>query len=52
VAYVHHLGVLPAEADDEREMRGNFPRAFSHISRVNAALAISEDERCQATSVG
>jgi GH15 family glucan-1,4-alpha-glucosidase len=52
VAYVDHLGVLAAEEDDERKMLGNFPQAFSPISRVNTALAISEAARCLATPAG
>jgi GH15 family glucan-1,4-alpha-glucosidase len=52
VTYVHDLGVLAAEVDDDREMLGNFPQAFSPISLLNTAWAISDPERCQATSAG
>jgi GH15 family glucan-1,4-alpha-glucosidase len=52
VAYVHDLGGLAADVDDDREMLGNFPQTFSHISLVNTAWAISDPERCQATSAG
>jgi GH15 family glucan-1,4-alpha-glucosidase len=38
---------LLAEEVDEAsgELLGNFPQAFSHIGLVNAAWAISEEER-------
>jgi hypothetical protein len=53
VASADHSGVVvAAEEDDDREMLGNFPQAFSPISRVNTASAISEAERCEAISAG
>ena len=51
-AYVKDLGLLATEVDDDREMLGDFPQAFSHIGLVNAAWAISEAKRCQAISAG
>ncbi|WP_214858354.1 glycoside hydrolase family 15 protein [Arthrobacter sp. ISL-65] len=39
------LGLLAEEvAPDSNELLGNFPQAFSHIGRVNAAWAISTAE--------
>ncbi len=42
--YVNDLGLLAEEVDDQGELLGNFPQAFSHIGLVNAAWAISEAE--------
>ena len=44
VVYVNDLGLLAEEVDDQGELLGNFPQAFSHIGLVNAAWAISEAE--------
>jgi GH15 family glucan-1,4-alpha-glucosidase len=52
VAYVNDLGLLAEEVDDQGELLGNFPQAFSHIGLVNAAWAISEAEARQPVSTG
>jgi GH15 family glucan-1,4-alpha-glucosidase len=44
VTYVNDVGLLAEEVDDQGELLGNFPQAFSHIGLVNAAWAISEAE--------
>jgi GH15 family glucan-1,4-alpha-glucosidase len=44
IAYVNDVGLLAEEVDDQGELLGNFPQAFSHIGLVNAAWAISEAE--------
>jgi GH15 family glucan-1,4-alpha-glucosidase len=44
VTYVNDLGLMAEEVDDQGELLGNFPQAFSHIGLVNAAWAISEAE--------
>ncbi|HTX62480.1 MAG TPA: glycoside hydrolase family 15 protein, partial [Acidimicrobiales bacterium] len=44
VAYVNDLGLLAEEVDEQGELLGNFPQAFSHIGLVNAAWAISQAE--------
>jgi GH15 family glucan-1,4-alpha-glucosidase len=50
VAFVNDVGLLAEEVDaDSGELLGNFPQAFSHIGLVNAAYAISEATRRQAT---
>ncbi len=43
-SYVNDLGLLAEEVDEQGELLGNFPQAFSHIGLVNAAWAISEAE--------
>jgi alpha,alpha-trehalase len=46
VTFANDLGLLAEEVDTETgELLGNFPQAFSHIGLVNAAWAISEEER-------
>ncbi|HWC40204.1 MAG TPA: glycoside hydrolase family 15 protein, partial [Acidimicrobiales bacterium] len=44
IAYLNDLGLLAEEVDDNGELLGNFPQAFSHIGLINAAWAISEAE--------
>jgi GH15 family glucan-1,4-alpha-glucosidase len=44
VAHVNDVGLLAEEVDDQGELLGNFPQAFSHIGLVNAAWAIAEAE--------
>jgi pimeloyl-ACP methyl ester carboxylesterase len=45
VAFVNEVGLLAEEVDPlSGELFGNFPQAFSHIGRVNAAWAICESE--------
>ena len=44
ISYVNDVGLLAEEVDDQGELLGNFPQAFSHIGLVNAAWAISEAE--------
>ncbi len=52
VGHANDLGLLAEEVDPATgEMLGNFPQAFSHIGLVNAAYAIFEAERDQATVV-
>jgi alpha,alpha-trehalase len=52
VGYANDLGLLAEEVDEATgELLGNFPQAFSHIGLVNAAHAIFEAERTQATVV-
>ncbi len=47
-AFVNDVGLLAEEADPVNgELLGNFPQAFSHVGLVNAAWAISENERQQ-----
>jgi alpha,alpha-trehalase len=49
-AYANDVGLLAEEVDvGGAEMIGNYPQAFSHIGLVNAAWAITEAERRQAT---
>jgi len=44
-AFATDLGLMAEEvAPDSNELLGNFPQAFSHIGRVNAAWAISQAE--------
>jgi GH15 family glucan-1,4-alpha-glucosidase len=50
IAHVNEVGLLAEEVDDQGELLGNFPQAFSHIGLVNAAWAIAEAERRQATT--
>jgi GH15 family glucan-1,4-alpha-glucosidase len=50
ITYVNDVGLLAEEVDDNGELLGNFPQAFSHIGLVSAAWAISEAERRQAES--
>jgi GH15 family glucan-1,4-alpha-glucosidase len=50
IAHVNDVGLLAEEVDDQGDLLGNFPQAFSHIGLVNAAWAISEAERRQADS--
>ena len=50
IAYVNDVGLMSEEVDDKGELLGNFPQAFSHIGLVNAAWAISEAERRQASA--
>jgi GH15 family glucan-1,4-alpha-glucosidase len=45
IAHVNDLGLMAEEVDDQGELLGNFPQAFSHIGLVNAAWAISEADR-------
>jgi alpha,alpha-trehalase len=52
IAYVNDVGLLSEEVDDQGELLGNFPQAFSHIGLVNAAWAISEAERRHAARKG
>ncbi|HEX6476973.1 MAG TPA: glycoside hydrolase family 15 protein [Acidimicrobiales bacterium] len=49
IAYVNDVGLLSEEVDDQGDLLGNFPQAFSHIGLVNAAWAISEAEDRQVT---
>jgi GH15 family glucan-1,4-alpha-glucosidase len=52
-AYANDVGLLAEEVDvGGAEMIGNYPQAFSHIGLVNAAWAITEAERRQATAGG
>ena len=52
-AYANDVGLLAEEVDPGgAEMIGNYPQAFSHIGLVNAAWAITEAERRQATAGG
>ncbi len=51
VVYANDVGLLAEEVDDNGELLGNFPQAFSHIGLVNAAWAISEAEDRQAASM-
>ncbi len=51
--FVDDVGLLAEEADVvSAELRGNFPRAFSHIGLVDAAWAISESERQRESRAG
>ena len=45
------LGLFPEEYDvAEREMRGNFPQALTHLSHIEAALALAERSELAETS--
>jgi GH15 family glucan-1,4-alpha-glucosidase len=45
------LGLFSEEYDpDAREMLGNFPQALSHLSHIEAALALAEHTRPPATA--
>jgi GH15 family glucan-1,4-alpha-glucosidase len=44
-AFANDVGLLAEEVDPlTRELRGNFPQAFSHIGLINAAWAITRAE--------
>ena len=45
VAAINDVGLLAEEIDADGEMIGNFPQAFSHIGRVNAAWAIAQAQQ-------
>jgi GH15 family glucan-1,4-alpha-glucosidase len=45
IAYANDVGLLSEEVNEENgELLGNFPQAFSHIGLINAAWAISQAE--------
>ena len=47
------LGLFSEEYDvDEREMRGNFPQALTHLSHIEAALALDASGNVSAESSG
>jgi GH15 family glucan-1,4-alpha-glucosidase len=49
IAFTNDVGLLSEEVDEENgELLGNFPQAFSHIGLINAAWAISQAERGEA----
>jgi GH15 family glucan-1,4-alpha-glucosidase len=51
LAFVNDVGLLSEEVDPiSGELLGNFPQAFSHTGLVNAAWAISQNERTQKPS--
>jgi GH15 family glucan-1,4-alpha-glucosidase len=51
VGFANDVGLLAEEVDaDSGQLLGNFPQAFSHIGLVNAAYAISQATRRQATA--
>jgi GH15 family glucan-1,4-alpha-glucosidase len=52
IPYANDLGLLAEEIDDNGELLGNFPQAFSHIGLINAAWAISEAESRRAAARG
>jgi GH15 family glucan-1,4-alpha-glucosidase len=50
LAFVNDVGLLSEEVDPASgELLGNFPQAFSHTGLVNAAWAIAETERNEAS---
>jgi len=50
-AFANDVGLLAEEVDPAtRELLGNYPQAFSHIGLVNAAWAIAEAKRVNASA--
>lgn len=43
--YTNHLGLMSEDLDfDTKEMLGNFPQAYSHLSLVNTAILFAEED--------
>ena len=41
MTYANHLGLFSEEIGPSGEQLGNFPRAFSHLSLINAAVNLN-----------